>query len=270
MNLIFSITDLTPDVMLLTALPLFPTLGLPMIKLSDFGFARFIDLEEPLLTTRCGSEAYAAPELILGGGQHSASSTVSRAGSIKVAASNCALPISYASATPSPSRARLCHRYTASGDSIIEIESEGWYDGRETDAWAVGAVLFALLSRTLPFGEGPDVPCQPSDSRRTTGRIMPSRERNKIAGGERERRSWLLRIAKGEWTWPDTEEKDVWDGARNMVGRLLLRSRRKRATLQDVWGDEWLDSKHTWEEEMRVGHMVDKDNIDEVVWQEVN
>ncbi|EGG09854.1 uncharacterized protein MELLADRAFT_74356 [Melampsora larici-populina 98AG31] len=38
----------------------------PMIKLTDFGLSRFIDLEGSLLSTRCGSEEYAAPELILG------------------------------------------------------------------------------------------------------------------------------------------------------------------------------------------------------------
>ncbi|KIK59099.1 hypothetical protein GYMLUDRAFT_169952, partial [Collybiopsis luxurians FD-317 M1] len=43
-----------------------PTPPQPLIKLTDFGLSRFIDPARPLLTTRCGSEAYAAPEL--GGG----------------------------------------------------------------------------------------------------------------------------------------------------------------------------------------------------------
>ncbi|KAE9395124.1 kinase-like protein, partial [Gymnopus androsaceus JB14] len=42
------------------ALPIPPQ---PLIKLTDFGLSRFIDTANPLLTTRCGSEAYAAPEL---------------------------------------------------------------------------------------------------------------------------------------------------------------------------------------------------------------
>ncbi|KAF9123842.1 Protein kinase [Mortierella sp. 14UC] len=38
----------------------------PKVKLTDFGLAKVIDLDSPLLTTRCGSEDYAAPEIILG------------------------------------------------------------------------------------------------------------------------------------------------------------------------------------------------------------
>ncbi|KAG8692482.1 hypothetical protein FRC08_009744, partial [Ceratobasidium sp. 394] len=63
-----------------------PPLTIPLLKLTDFGLSRFIDPAHPQLTTRCGSEEYTAPEIIMG----------------------------------SP------------------------YDGRETDAWACGVVLFAL------------------------------------------------------------------------------------------------------------------------------
>ncbi|KAF9147304.1 hypothetical protein BG015_011089 [Linnemannia schmuckeri] len=38
----------------------------PKVKLTDFGLAKIIDMDSPLLTTRCGSEDYAAPEIILG------------------------------------------------------------------------------------------------------------------------------------------------------------------------------------------------------------
>ncbi|KAF9105874.1 hypothetical protein BGX29_011181 [Mortierella sp. GBA35] len=37
----------------------------PKVKLTDFGLAKVIDMDSPLLTTRCGSEDYAAPEIIL-------------------------------------------------------------------------------------------------------------------------------------------------------------------------------------------------------------
>ncbi|KAF8472893.1 kinase-like domain-containing protein, partial [Gautieria morchelliformis] len=63
-----------------------PPAPAPLVKLTDFGLARFIDPARPLLATRCGSEAYAAPEI----------------------------------ATGRP------------------------YDGRQTDAWACGVVLYAL------------------------------------------------------------------------------------------------------------------------------
>ncbi|KAG0083830.1 hypothetical protein BGZ93_009842, partial [Podila epicladia] len=38
----------------------------PKVKLTDFGLAKVIEQGAPLLTTRCGSEDYAAPEIILG------------------------------------------------------------------------------------------------------------------------------------------------------------------------------------------------------------
>ncbi|PPQ83027.1 hypothetical protein CVT26_012065, partial [Gymnopilus dilepis] len=48
-----------------------PTPPSPLIKLTDFGLSRFVELhpatgDAELLTTRCGSEAYAAPELVTG------------------------------------------------------------------------------------------------------------------------------------------------------------------------------------------------------------
>ncbi|GAA5911587.1 uncharacterized protein JCM6883_002414 [Sporobolomyces salmoneus] len=36
------------------------------LKLTDFGLSRFLNPSSPLLQTRCGSEAYAAPELLMG------------------------------------------------------------------------------------------------------------------------------------------------------------------------------------------------------------
>ncbi|KAF9359225.1 hypothetical protein BGX26_012832 [Mortierella sp. AD094] len=38
----------------------------PTVKLTDFGLAKVIEEDAPLLTTRCGSEDYASPEIILG------------------------------------------------------------------------------------------------------------------------------------------------------------------------------------------------------------
>ncbi|KAF9979908.1 CBL-interacting serine/threonine-protein kinase 21 [Modicella reniformis] len=38
----------------------------PTVKLTDFGLAKVIEEDAPQLTTRCGSEDYAAPEIILG------------------------------------------------------------------------------------------------------------------------------------------------------------------------------------------------------------
>ncbi|KAI9864010.1 MAG: hypothetical protein M1813_003326 [Trichoglossum hirsutum] len=123
-----------------------------LITLTDLGLSKRIDLASPLLTTRCGSEDYAAPELLMG------------------------LP----------------------------------YDGRATDAWALGVVLFALMEGRLPF-----------DS--VVGR-------SKIAH----------RIARVEWGWGgDGEVDDEWRGGREVVEGLLKR-RERRTGLGDVEGREWV------------------------------
>lgn len=113
-------------------------------------------MEAPLLSTRCGSEAYAAPELVISGRR---------------------------------------------------------YDGRETDAWACGVVLYALCARRLPFGEGVVSPG-------LGGRI--GRE-----GGTREgvgaRRHWLMCIARGEYEWPERAVAPVGEGKTESEGLRLER-----------------------------------------------
>lgn len=37
----------------------------PLLKLTDFGLSRFITPSSPMLTTRCGSDGWAAPEIIM-------------------------------------------------------------------------------------------------------------------------------------------------------------------------------------------------------------
>ncbi|KII89359.1 hypothetical protein PLICRDRAFT_175553 [Plicaturopsis crispa FD-325 SS-3] len=156
----------------------------PLIKLTDFGLARFIDPAAPQLTTRCGSESYAAPELVIPGQP---------------------------------------------------------YDGRETDAWACGVVLYAMATRRLPFGE--DVHDHDGVQRED-------------AGTGRGRRRWLMRIAKGEYTWPqdvdspwsnplstDAElygtDMGLSAGLRRVVDRLLQRDTSRRARVRDVLAEEW-------------------------------
>ncbi|KAK0455215.1 kinase-like domain-containing protein [Desarmillaria tabescens] len=173
-----------------------PTPPLPLIQLTDFGLSRFIDPSRPLLTTRCGSEAYAAPELVISGGRSTVASGKSKWGD-------------YAEA------------------------DGGGYDARETDAWACGVALYEIMTRLLPFGEGP------SDGK-PYGRA-------KFAGTPSERRQWLIKIARAEWKWPegskhgDGEESIVeCTGARRMVERLLVRDPSKRSRIIDLWDDEWM------------------------------
>ncbi|PBK92076.1 kinase-like protein [Armillaria gallica] len=176
-----------------------PTPPLPLIQLTDFGLSRFIDPSRPLLTTRCGSEAYAAPELVVSGGRFSVASGKSKWGD-------------YAEA------------------------DGGGYDARETDAWACGVALYEIMTRLLPFGEGP------SDGK-PYGRA-------KLAGTLIERRQWLIKIARAEWKWPEgakhhhggglVDELVECTGARRMVERLLVRDPSKRSRIIDLWDDEWM------------------------------
>ena len=188
-----------------------PTPPAPFIKLTDFGLSRFVEIdangEAELLWTRCGSEAYAAPELVTGG----------------------------------------------SGGGSREGGQRGVYDARKTDAWACGVVLYALVGRQLPFGEG--VGAQPTGGSRIGG------EKGAGRASLAERRHWLMSIARGEYEWPGdhgegveaqveekTEDEDELvgsglvrsQGAKRIVGRLLIRDPRKRARIGDLWDDFWM------------------------------
>lgn len=136
---------------------LLASLPTPFLQLTDFGLSRFVSPSSPLLSTRCGSEAYAAPELLMG----------------------------------------------------------KQYDGRQTDTWALGVVLFAIITGELPFME-------------------------EIEG---KRRAYLMKVAKGQYTWPEQGT----EGARlatpelkELVHRLLTREPEKRARVEDIWRSDWM------------------------------
>lgn len=131
----------------------------------------------------------------------------------------------------------------------------GIYDARETDAWACGVVLYALIGRKLPFGEG-------------VGAIGGARiggEPGRVGAytsGKSERRAWLMKIARGEWVWPMHEVKEgaaadkgysgdegnvlvgpqlvESAGARRIVEKLLIRDPGRRAVVSELWDDEWM------------------------------
>lgn len=174
------------------------TLPTPFVKLTDFGLSRFITPDAPLLSTRCGSEAYAAPELIMG----------------------------------------------------------KKYDGRRTDAWALGVVLYALITGGMPFVEDAD---------------------------GRGRKGYLLKIAKAEFRWPSTNLNSpqpfsptspatsvgshgaegtirpggaelgrptmmeaarlVTPSVKALVAKLLVRDPEKRMKVDDLWGMEWMQGE---------------------------
>jgi len=163
----------------------------PLIALADLGLSRPYDPESPLLTTRCGSTDYAAPEIML--------------------------------AQP--------------------------YDGRATDAWALGVILYCLLESRLPFDP-------PPDARR------PVKVAHRIAMGQ-----WKwYRLARERGTKSMTEHDvphditflpggtaiktggdgafirggGVWEGAMEIVERLLRRKPEERWRVGDILKSEWL------------------------------
>lgn len=146
------------------------TLDRAVVTLTDLGLSRRIPLppESPLLETRCGSEDYAAPEILMG----------------------------------QP------------------------YDGRQTDAWALGVLLYALIEGRLPFDPLPGVRGDPATLKARTPH----------------------RVARIEWGWVRYGDEDnEWDpekgkeleGARKCVDSLLRRNTR-RTPLADIRDWPWV------------------------------
>lgn len=141
-----------------------------VIALADFGLSRRIAPGEQL-ETRCGSDDYAAPEVIMG----------------------------------------------------------QQYDGRATDAWSLGVLLYALLEARLPFDPHPGM----SDAHRMRSRTSH-------------------RIARVEWRWVEFAgddgdhegdeakfERSGFLGAMRIVEGLLRRAR-SRWTLDKVAASPWV------------------------------
>jgi len=152
-------SHLLPD--LSDAAPSYPH---PLVTLGDLGLSRRIPPPpaSPLLTTRCGSEDYAAPEILL-------------------------------------SQA---------------------YDGRATDAWALGVLLYALMEGRLPF----DAPPSQKASMRAR-----SRAAHRIA-----RCDWMWVVFgddDGEW---DARRGAGWEGARECVEGLLKKVSRGRLAVPQL------------------------------------
>ena len=98
------------------------------------------------------------------------------------------------------------------------------YDGRDTDAWACGVVLYALTTRRLPF------------------------DSHHVGFSSKNRKAMLLRIAKCEYGWPKTEEADypaLWQlpGVKRTVERLLVRNPQQRWKIDALWQDEWMNGE---------------------------
>ena len=163
--------DSTTDVLVNIHPRLLPTISnwetypSPVITLTDLGLGRYLPQPpaSPLLNTRCGSEDYAAPELLMG----------------------------------------------------------QEYDGRATDAWALGVLLYAIMEGRLPFDPIPGARRQSPTSHR-------------IARCEW---SWI-KYAGADGEWDEVKGRDL-EGAKDVVEGLLKRSR-SRWGLEKVQETEWV------------------------------
>lgn len=123
---------------------------------------------------------------------------------------------------PKPPESALLSRRCGSEDyAAPEVLIGQEYDGRSTDAWALGVVLYALLEGRLPFDPVP---------------------------GSRRRSPTSHRIARCEWQWVKCANAEGdWDevkckdlgGAREIVEGLLARTR-DRWALDRVAETQWL------------------------------
>ncbi|KAG2203615.1 hypothetical protein INT47_011709 [Mucor saturninus] len=132
-----------------------------ILKITDFGLARVVDPESPLLTTRCGSEEYAAPEIIQ--------------------------------------------------------QSKDGYDGRKTDTWSLGIILYALLVGYLPFRYDP-------------------RKNERVS-------QLFYRIVRAEVKWPaDTQ---ISPEAKHVVRSILERNPDKRISIHQIEDLPWFQTTTT-------------------------
>ncbi len=142
----------------------------PVVTLTDLGLSRYIPRppESPLLETPCGSQDYAAPELLMG----------------------------------QP------------------------YDGRATDAWALGVLLYALMEGRLPF--------DPLPGAKGDLATLIARTPHRVARCEW---SWVKWADKeGEW---DSVKGKALEGGRHCVEGLLKRAR-TRVSLDAVAEMNWV------------------------------
>lgn len=146
----------------------------PVINVTDFGLSKKLKSPGELLTTRCGSQDYISPELLMG---------------LK-------------------------------------------YDGKLTDSWSVGVLIYALLENRLPF----DIP--PLSTSSSTG-VSPS-----VLKRKRAKNNVAHRIAMIDWDWiklsdmlnnPRIENstKQILLNLKHTVDVLLVR-KDKRARVQDL------------------------------------
>ncbi|KAK0549457.1 hypothetical protein OC846_004064 [Tilletia horrida] len=216
----------------------------PLVKLTDFGLSRFIDPDTPHLETRCGSEEYAAPELIMGRRYDGRQTDAWALGVVVYALLTGSLPF------------------------LEDLPGSGTMNSGGMEASGSGrssGQISAPLRETSANANG---------TRTVESASAPGSGAEAVVRDPRARKAHLLRIAKGDLRWPsprnelcqddfgreDTESMQdsasaaaglgiqgqktrnrlITPQAQAFVSRLLKRDPTKRATVWQVWDEEWL------------------------------
>jgi tRNA (cytidine32/guanosine34-2'-O)-methyltransferase len=137
-----------------------------------------------------------------------------------------------------------CGSESFAAPEIIMAKS---YDGRDTDSWAVGVVLYALIVGEMPFD-----------------------------GEDGERRRKMMRIAKAQYSFPTGVGSMA---VRSVIAKLLVRDPAKRTRVGDIWDEVWMSGPGAVEKPTRGskeerleggrkkvldGFLVDGETIDKV------
>ncbi|KAK7024012.1 kinase-like domain-containing protein [Favolaschia claudopus] len=186
----------------------------PLVKLTDFGLSRFIDTAAPLLSTRCGSEAYAAPELVISGRRYDARETDAWACGV----------VLYG----------LCARRLPFGEGATSNDGPGRIgrEGGVRESAATRRHWLMCIARgewewpsvSAAHEERPDLENHTSaDSVATV--VAPSENGDEVPETRPQPQPQLE--LKGE-------------GARRIVSRLLVRDSARRAKISELWDDPWM------------------------------
>lgn len=151
----------------------------PITCLTDFGLSKKLKEPNQLLSTRCGSQDYISPEILMG---------------LK-------------------------------------------YNGKLTDAWSLGVLIYSILENRLPFDL---IPISPDISRVSPSVIRRRRAKNNVAH----------RIAMIDWDWYtvnilldddtlDDESRKIIVSLKELVEKLLVRKDRRATLLEIIKQDEF-------------------------------
>lgn len=135
--------------------------------------------------------------------------------------------------SPPPASPLLTHACGSADYAAPELLLGQPYDGRVTDAWALGVVLYALMEGRLPFDPLPV-------SEGMSGAEVRRRRRGQHV-------SVKHRIARCDWLWCELGDdegqwagQEGWDGARECVEGCLKKVGRGRWTVTKLREKDWV------------------------------